>query len=290
MISTTQFEIVAKNQVEPITIYVRDTITNDLVDVAGTSTWTLVNIADDTTVDSGTFDAAGSTEMVRVGEGIYQYAFDAHANAAEYVLFVNCTLANETVKINLFVKSVASRLFAYASQLRLQVDKARKSIKDDIENMDRSSENFDPSIQFYYGFSDSHLIFYLERGAQFLNAIPPYTGMTAETFPFTQYGTILIDAATIAALESQGVFAIDTDFNYSLGGNSLVINHYAQLSQQVSAILARFTKTAVSWKQQYRTKGGVLYQFTPGGIRSARMYNSLPGSFWSRVMSSVMQG
>jgi len=290
MISTTQFEIVAKNQIEPITIYVRDTITNDLVDVAGTSSWALVNIADDTTADSGTFGATGSTDMVRIDTGIYQYAFDAQTYAAEYVLFVTCTLANETVKINLFVKSVSSKLFAYASRLRLQVDKARKSIKDDIENMDRSSENFDPSIQFFYGYSDAHLIFYLERGTQFLNALPPYTWMTVETFPFIQYGTILIDAATIAALESQGVFAIDTDFNYSLGGNSLVIDHYSKLSSHVAALLARFTKTATAWKQQYRTKGSVMFQFTPGGIRTARMYNSLPGSFWSRVMSSVMQG
>ena len=145
----------------------------------------------------------------------------------------------------------------------------------------------EPSLNFFYGYTDAHMIYYLERGMQMLNAIPPYTAMGVDDFPFAQYGTILIDAATIAALESQGIFAIDTDFNYALGGNSLVLNHYQPLTAMTSAILARFTKTATSWKQSYRTKGMVVFQYLPGGVRSARVLNSAPSGFWSRLLSQV---
>jgi hypothetical protein len=287
--SVTDFEIVVANQTEPIDIMVTDTITEEHINVVSNrdSSFRLVNIADDSLEDSGTFRAAGSAAMVRVDTGIYQYSFDASTYDGNYVLFVTCALENGTVRNNMYVKSASARQFAYASQLRLQVDKARKSVRDEIANMDRSAANFDPAIQFFYGYGDKHMLFYLERGVQYLNAISPYTGLTVDTFPFSQYGSILIDAATIAALESQAIFAIDTDFSYSLGGNSLVIDHFTKLSSMVSAILGRFTKTAISWKQQYRSQGLVMFQWMPGGVRAARQLNSMPSGWWSRMLSSV---
>ena len=289
MQSVTDFEIVVANQTEPIDTLVKDSITGDLTNVssARNSSFRLVNVAGDVLEDSGTFRAAGSAKMVRTDTGIYSYSFDAATYTGNYVLFVNCVLENETVRNNMYVKSASARHFAYASQLRLQVDKARKSVKDEIANMDRSSSNFNPAIQFFFGYDDKHMLFYLERGVQYLNVIPPYTGMTVDTFPFSQYGSILIDAATIAALESQGIFAIDTDYSYSLGGNSLVIDHFTKLSSMVSSILGRFSKTAISWKQQYRSQGLVIFQWMPGGVRAARQLNAMPSGWWSRMLSSV---
>ena len=287
MVATVDFDIVHKNQTEPISIRVKNTSTEDLVDVAGTSSFSLINIANDTSEDSGTFEAAGSAKMVRVAEGIYNYSFDAAAYPYEYLLATRCVLANETSSQDIYVKSSSARSFAYAAQLRSIVDKARKSTSDDIVNMNRADNQ--PSLQFFYGYESKQLIYYLERGVQYLNAIPPYTGLTVDLFPFPQYGAILLDAATIAALEAQGIFAIDTDFNYALGGNSLVIDHYSKLSGMVSQILGRFTKTAISWKQQYRSKGLVMYQFMPGGVRAMRQLNAMPSGFWSRLLSAVYQ-
>lgn len=285
MQSVTDFEIVPLNQTESLDIRVYNTLTEDLTNVYGTSSFNLIDISDDSSKDSGNFGPTGSSKMTRSATGIYQYSFDASTYSDEYWLKVNCVLENETVKNNLFVKSATSRHFAYAAQLRGQVDKARKSVSDQIINM--GTDSGDPSIQFFYGYDDKHLIFYLERGLQYLNSIPPYTGLTIDIFPFAQYGTILIDAATIAALEAQGIFAIDTDFNYSLGGNSLVIDHFTKLSSAVSQILGRFQKTAISWKQTYRRSGTVLFQWMPGGVRAARMLSALPGSFWSKMLSSA---
>jgi hypothetical protein len=287
MLQSVDFEIVHKNQTEPIIFYVRNTLTKDLEDVSGLSSWRLIDIANDTQVHTGTFIASGSVEITRLNTGIYQYQFNAAQHTGEYIFSLRLTMTNEVVGQDIFIKSHSSKAFAYAAQLREQVDKARKSVSDDIENEDQP--DFTPSVSLLYGYQSKNLIFYLERGCQLLNVIPPYTGWEIDTYPFRYYGSVLIDAATIAALEAQGVFAIDTDFNYSLGGNQLVISHFEKLSSHLNYLLARFQKEAVAFKQLYRTKGGILFQFLPGGIRSARMLNSFPGGFWSRMLSSVQQ-
>ena len=201
------------------------------------------------------------------------------------MMALDCLLPSEVVTYYMFVKSVSSRQFAFAAQLGIQVDKARKSISDDIENMD--SPTAQPSVKLFFGYSAAHYIYYLERGAQIINTVPPYTMFNVDTFPFRTSGTILIDAATIAALESQGIFAIDTDYNYALGGNSLVIDHFTKISSMIGMLLTKFDKDVVRFKQQFRGKGTVMFTFLPGGVRSARMLNALPGGFWSRMLSST---
>jgi len=287
MQSFTDFDIVRANQTEPLTVFVRDPATGVLTDVASTSTFNMARVSDDVNVVTQSFTAAGGGVVAHPSTGVYQYTFDASTYNSEYVLDFNCALSDERIHQSIYVKSVPVRQFAYAAALRLQVDKARKSIKDDIQNIDKPTG--EPSIQFFFGYDDKNLIFYLERGAQIINAIPPYTGFSVSTFPFDQYGSILIDAATIAALESQGIFAIDTDFSYSLGGNSLVIDHFSKLSTMISNILNRFNTLVIKFKQQFRSKGLVMYQWMPGGVRAARVLNAMPAGFWSRLLSAAYQ-
>lgn len=287
MHATVDFEIIHAAQTEPIDVRVRDTLTENLVDVQSGS-FNLIDISDDTSQYSIVFGPDGSTPIIaHPGTGIYQYDFDSSIYEDEYLASFILTLENETTKQDVFVKSVSARHFAYAAQLRPMVDKARKSVSDEIVNIDRSSN--EPSISFFYGYDSKHLIFYLERGLQYLNAIPPYTSLTLDTFPFAQYGAILVDAGIIACCESQQTLAIDSDFSYSLGGNSLIIDHFSKLSSFVQQVLNRFTKTAISWKQQYRSKGLVIYQFLPGGVRAMRQLNAMPSGWWSRLLSAVYQ-
>jgi len=282
--TVTDFDILRTGQTEYLTIFVRDPLTNELTDVVANSTFTLINIADDSTAATSTFTASGGTLVHHAGTGIYQYALNTSTFSAEYLAAFRCVLAGEVQANNIFVKSVTSRHFAYAAQLRLQVDKARKSVADDIENMDRS--NFEPSVKFFYGYNDSHMIYYLERGMQFINIIPPYTNFTIDTFPFAQNGSILIEAAVIAALESQALFAVDTDYVYSLGGNQLTVDHFTKLSGFLTGLFARFDKSLISFKQQFRSKGIITFQWMPGGVRSARMLSAMPPGFFSRMLSS----
>lgn len=285
--SLTDFDILRSGTSEALTFFVKDPSTGALTNVSGTSSFNLIDIANDNAAVTQNFGATGSGVISNPSTGVYQYNLDTSTYNGQYLAAMRCVLSEDVIDRNLFVKSESAKTFAYAAQLRIQVDKARKSISDDIFNVDKPSG--EPSIQFFYGFSDAHLIFYLERGAQIINAAPPYTGFSVETFPFSQYGTLLIDAATIAALESQGIFAIDTDFNYSLGGNSLVIDHFTKLSSMISNILNRFNTMVVKFKQQFRSKGLVMYQWLPGGVRAARVLNSLPAGFWSRLLSAAYQ-
>lgn len=284
-ISVTDFDIFRTNQEEYLTCFVRDPKTEELNDVYGTSTFSVIDISDDSTVFSENFTSTGSANIVRSGAGVYQYLFDTTAYPDEYLASFRCVLEGQVLTNNIFVKTVSAKQFKYVAALRNQVDKARKSISDEIENMDRPTN--EPGITFFYGYTDSHMIFYLERGTQIINIVPPYTNFTVDTFPFTQAGSILIDAAVIAALESQGIFAIDTDYNYSLGNNSLVIDHFTKLNTYISGLVARFDKNLVRFKQQFRTKGTVMFQWMPGGVRSARQLNAMPGGFWSRLLSSA---
>jgi len=109
--------------------------------------------------------------------------------------------------------------------------------------------------------------------------------MTVDQFPFDINGAILIDAATVASLEAQGILAIDTDYEYSLGGNSMVIEHFTKLSSMVASVLERYKSEVLPFKNQFLTKGTLLYQFLPGGIRDMRMLTALPSGFWSRMLS-----
>jgi hypothetical protein len=286
-VSITDFEVLRHGSKEQLTIFVKDPATElltDVIGVSGGSQFTLININGDTTEVSQAFGGSGGGVVMHPSVGVYQYELDTNTYNGEYLAAFRCLLPGEVLNNNIFVKNVKSKVFAYAAALRAQVDKAQKSVFDSIENMDKT--DFQPALRLLYGHEDRHLIYYLERGCQIINLVPPYTALTVETFPFSQYGSILIDAATIAALEAQGIFAIDTDYSYQLGGNSLVIDHFTKINSFLGTLLERFDKNTVRFKQQYRAKGAIMFQWMPGGVRSARQLQSMPSGFWSRMLSS----
>ena len=283
--SVTDFDVLLKGQTEYLTAFVRDPKTDELTDVIGNSTFSLIDIADDSVKFTETFATSGSANIIHPSQGVYQYSFNTVTYPDQYLAAFRCVLDGEVINNNVFVKNEPAAMFAYAAQLRVQVDKARKSVSDDIENVDKAES--EPSTKFFYGYSDAHLIFYLERGAQLVNVVPPYTQFTPVTFPWYSSGTILIDAATIAALESQGIFAIDTDYSYQLGGNSLVIDHFTKLNTALTSLVTRFDTNLVRFKQQFRSKGLVMFQWMPGGVRAARQLSAMPSGFWSRMLSSA---
>lgn len=286
--SLTEFEIFRQNTSEALTVFLKDARTGQMVDVAAPSNFSLIDINDnDNVVVSDVFSSSGGTYVTRAGPGIYQFPFNTATYTGEYLAVFSCILTGDKQDRNIYVKSVPAKQFAYAAQLRNIVDKARKSIIDYIANMDRPTE---PPIELQYGYKDGMLIYYLERGLQFINVVSPVTQLDLNIFPFAAYGSILLDAATIAALEAQGIFAIDTDFDYSLGGNSLVIDHFTKLSQFVSELLSRFKEQVSAFKKNYMVKGLVLYQFMPGGIRDLRYLSTMPSGFWSRLFSTSFGG
>lgn len=286
MSSFTDFEIFLKGTEGKLTIFLRDPLTQDLTDVVAPSTFQLINVASDTVEVSDTFTAAGGTQVTRVSEGIYQYTLDTSTYDGEYIGIFECVLNGKVVKNNVFVKSAPAKHFAYAAQLRITVDKARKSISDDIENMDQ--DDYDPAVELFFGYADKHLIYYLERGLQMINAVPPWTALDLDNYPFESYGDLLITAATVAALESQALLSVDTDYNYSLGGNAFVIDHFSKLSSFITGhLMSKLNAMVVNFKHIYKRSGTVMSQLQPGGFRTARLLNVLPAGFWSRMLSSA---
>jgi hypothetical protein len=284
MISTTDFDIFLKNQSEYLTVFVRDPRTEELTDVVGTSTFNLIDISDDTAEVTSTFTAAGGTNVIRASTGVYQYLFNGTTYPAKYIASFRCVLDGDVMGYNVFVKTVGSKYYAYAAQLRPIIDKAQKSVYDLLENMDRTT--FDPAVQFNFGVDLKSMCLYLDRGIQYINIVPPYTNFSVESFFFDQNGSILLDAALIAYLEAQSLFAIDTDYTYSLGGNSLVVEHFTKLNTFMSALFQRFDKSLISFKQQFRSRGTVIAQITPGGMRSSRLLGAMPSGYWSRLLSA----
>jgi hypothetical protein len=285
MQSFTDFDILMAGQTRNLTIFVRDPRNDVLVDVQASSDFSLMDM-DNNAVVTQTFGPEGTGVVTRSSKGTYHFNMNTSTYSDEYVAMWRCVLEQEVIDINSYVKSVSAKYYKYAAALRNQIDKSQKSIVDYIENIDRQSVE-EPAIRFFYGYDDRHLFFYLERGVQYLNAIPPYTALTVDDFPFDTYGTLLVDAATIAALEAQGLFAVDTDYNYALGGNSMVVEHFGKLNTYLASLLARFDKLSVSFKQQYRSSGTVLYQFLPGGVRAARQLQAMPSGWWSRLLSGM---
>jgi len=282
MQTVTDFDVFLENTSEKLTIFVRDPRTGILTDVVTDSTFKLIDLTNDSAVVNVSFPPEGNSTITHSASGVYHYNLNTSTYGNEYLANFRCILTNDVLNNNVYARSVPAKYFKYAAILRSQVDKARKSVVDYIENMDRNDE--DP-IRFFYGYDDKHLIFYLERGVQYINLFPPYTALTVDTFPFSQFGGLMIDAATIAALEAQGIFAIDTDYDYSLGGNSFSVSHFGNISSMLASLLGRFSEQVSALKKLYLTKGAVLYQFTPGGVREMRYLSSLPSGFWSRLLS-----
>ncbi|MCK5615447.1 hypothetical protein KAR91_77000, partial [Candidatus Pacearchaeota archaeon] len=92
--------------------------------------------------------------------------------------------------------------------LRNQIDKAQKDLG-------------------IFGFTEANLYFYLKGGLSEINRVPPGTGLTFQTYPIATYSQLLIDISTFIALQAQGMCAIDTDSNYSMQGNSFVVDHWS---------------------------------------------------------------
>lgn len=268
-----------------VTCMVRDPSTGDLIDVSDSadSTFTLIDVINNSTVYTETFDDSGGTLVTHPSTGVYQFSFDSSTYTSEYIVEFRCQLTSDVFSYKFFVKSIASKYYKYVAMLRQQIDKSNKTLFDDLENMDKPT--FQPAVTFLYGYEDKNMVYYLDKGMTMLNAIPPYTALTMELFP-DNFGSVLIDAATIAALEAQAILSIDIDYNYSLGGQSLVVEHHGKLNAQVAQLLGRFDKAAIAFKRLYTGRGTVLYQWSPAGMRSSRVYNSMPVGMWSRLLST----
>jgi len=158
------------------------------------------------------------------------------------------------------VKVVDPLVLSYLPQFRLQVDKAAK-IVDEAGNI-------------FLGYSDAQLLLFLESGLNLINTYQPNTSMVLESFPRTHLH-LLIDVATIVALQAQEVFAIDTDINYSDQGYAFNISHTQPIHSFLQMLLSRTDRLVPLFKLNFATMGSLAIQAGPS-FRMLQLMQAAP--------------
>jgi len=228
--------------------------------------------------------------------GVYIFNYKKDYFKDELLLTVVGDYNNDLFVHNHLFLPLLPVVFTMIIYLRNQIDKSLKSVGrrglEDIIPNDPQTALDDIVQDFPFGYTDEHCVLYLKLGLSLINVIAPYTAFRLVNFPFAYGSKVLIDAATISALEAQGLFSIDTDYDYSFGGKSLVVRHFGDLSSFLSALVDRFNSEVRVFKSLYRTRGNILIQL-PYGFGLGRLLAALPTGYWASrfgVISHIPTG
>jgi len=150
------------------------------------------------------------------------------------------------------VEVVSPRILSILPRFRLLLDKSLKI----ISQVDWCT----------LGYSDAQLILYLQMGLSRINSAQPYpTWATLNNFPMDFHSQILLDCSLVAALESQYLFAVDTDVpSYSDQGHAFVITHSVQLKSLLDSLNARLERDIQKFKLHYINVGSVSIEMRYG--------------------------
>jgi hypothetical protein len=156
--------------------------------------------------------------------------------------------------------------------LRLYIDKARKLV--------------DPANNVFLGYTDAQILMYMQEGISMINTYQPETAVQFDvnSFPYAPYRHVANEAAMVAAVMSQQMFAIDTDLpNYSDQGITFVISHQPQLAQFLNTLTARLDKEIQMMKLQWVSTGSIHMVQGPN-YRLATIMSAAPfGSLFRNV-------
>lgn len=166
-------------------------------------------------------------------------------------------VANWTARINstseelygtFLVEVVSSRVLSMLPRLRLQLDKSLKLV--------------DLSQYCFLGYTNAMLVLFLRSGLEFINSYQPYVNFySLDAFPIEQYAEILIKAATYVALESQMLFATDTDIpNYQSSGHGFTLVHQQPLAAYLSTIKSDLDLRVPRFKMHFLNSGTAKVQ------------------------------
>jgi hypothetical protein len=173
----------------------------------------------------------------------------------------------ETAYRTQVIEIVTPRVLSLLPRLRYVVDKSLKIVV--------------PDSQCYLGYTDSALVLALRSGIEMLNTYQPYVSWTSiDAFPIETYSEILIKAATYFTLESQMLFALDTDqANFSVSGHSYSLLHQAPLASYLSQLKAELDSRVPNFKLHFVNSGTAMIEARPdlafASLLSAAPYGSL---------------
>ena len=134
--------------------------------------------------------------------------------------------------------------------LRLELDKVLKGV--------------DPKNGCNLGYTDTQLIMFVLGGLSVINNYQPYPTFSPDTYPYGLFGGLLVEAAMFWGLQSQLMYAIDTDVSsYSDQGASFVIDHKGPISQFLNTISARLDRDVPQMKLHMVRSGMSITEVGP---------------------------
>ena len=162
------------------------------------------------------------------------------------------------------VQIISEHTACLMNSLRLQIDKALKTVNDD------------PNNPCFLGYTDAMLLEFLNGGLSTWNLYEPYpTFCTIDDFPYI-YEQGLIEAALLVGTMTQDLFAIDTDIpNYSAQGAAFVIQHQPGLAQYLTFLSQRLDKIIPIAKLKL-TRAGTLHVEAAPNFRLQTLLSSAP--------------
>lgn len=171
------------------------------------------------------------------------------------------------------VEVVSPRTLAMLPRFRLQLDKSLKVI--------------DPAQWCTLGYSDAQLMVYLQMGLARINAAQPYVGWSSiDDFPLESYFEILIRSSLLAALDSQYLFAVDTDVPaFSDQGHSFVITHAAQLKSMRDSLATELARDIREFKLHFVRSGSIGAEFRLGWSFYQTLTTAPPGSLFRNTIA-----
>ena len=171
------------------------------------------------------------------------------------------------------VEVVSPRTLSLLPKFRLQIDKSLKVLL--------------PEEWCTLGYSDAQLVVYLQMGLARINAAQPYVGWAnIDAFPLDGYFEILIRSAMLSAIDSQSIFAIDTDVpSYSDQGHSFVLTHFTPLKAMRDSLAAELERDIRAFKLHFVQSGSIGAEFRIGWAFYQTLISSPPGALFRNTIS-----
>lgn len=273
-------EIVLSNTIERLDILVVDA---DGVPVDASGLTLSLRRVDDTVIYAENFITAPA-RIVHPGVGKYYFPMgdtplvnNVNPETGYYGEFLavwQVTGPTGSEQRNIVQKAwvVSTYAMSLISDLRLQIDKAAKIVSDDPEN------------PCFVGYTDSMLMTFLLNGLTIWNLYEPYpTFCTLDQFP-AMYRQGLIDAALLVGVNTQLLYAVDTDIpNYSAQGAAFVIQHQPALAQYCTAMSQRLDKIIPIAKLKF-VRSGIAHVQMSANFRFQTLMQMAPSGALFRNM------
>lgn len=265
--------VAVMNAVEPVTIYVRDADGNPVA--ASNLKLTVFDMGGNVFVDSFT----ASTRITNPTLGVYQFPLGGDPTGKETMQAQRLIFfwqADGQPNTTQRVAVVSIMTMDMMGRLQEQIDKSHKDVEEDPDN------------PVFLGYTAANLLGYLEGGLSFINAWQPYpTWNTIDMFPTMTHGQILVYAAELVGIDSQELYAVDTDIpNFSNQGNAFVIEHYPKLEAYANKLFQYLDKLVPQMKLQYVNTGSLHIEAGPNFRLAALLAASPNGGLFRNTFTA----